>query len=85
MADILCSYGWHESLGIIMSVCVGFLYISNSSVLFFLFIVRSKKLMDFWCSFSILNVMFVFCLLNSIMVLSMFLFDCKLLRCRQHI
>jgi hypothetical protein len=29
-------------------------------------------LMDFWCSFSILNVMFFFCLLNSIMVLSMF-------------
>jgi hypothetical protein len=24
MLDILCSCGWHESLDIIMSICVGF-------------------------------------------------------------
>jgi hypothetical protein len=30
----LCSYGWHQSLGIIMSVYVGFLYISNSIELY---------------------------------------------------
>jgi hypothetical protein len=57
-----------------MSVCVGFLYISNSSLLFFRFIVRSKQLMDLWCSFFTLNVMLFFCLLNSIMVLSVCLF-----------
>jgi hypothetical protein len=27
--DSLCSYGWHELLGIILSVCVDFLHIEN--------------------------------------------------------
>jgi hypothetical protein len=30
--DNLCSYGWHELLGIMISVCVGFLYIENSKL-----------------------------------------------------
>jgi hypothetical protein len=29
MFAILYSYGWHESFGIMVSVCVGFLYIEN--------------------------------------------------------
>jgi hypothetical protein len=40
--ESLCSWGCHELLGITMSVCVGFLYIENSNLLFFLCIVMSK-------------------------------------------
>jgi hypothetical protein len=29
MPGSLCSYGWHEVIGIIISVCVGFLYTEN--------------------------------------------------------
>jgi hypothetical protein len=53
MLDILCSCGWHESFGIIMSVCVGFLCIVYSS--FRSCVVRSRKVMDFCVSVSIVN------------------------------
>jgi hypothetical protein len=45
--------------------------ISNSSSLFLLCIVKSKKLMELWCSFSTLNSMLLIYVLNSIIVLSM--------------
>jgi hypothetical protein len=54
MLDILCSCGWHESFGIMMSVCVGFLYIAYSSFCSCR-IVRSRKFMDLCVSFSIVN------------------------------
>jgi len=39
MAANLCSVGWHESLGIMMSEVVSFLYISND-ILSLVFIIR---------------------------------------------
>jgi hypothetical protein len=33
--DILCSYGWQESFGIMMYVCVYFPYIANCSFVFY--------------------------------------------------
>jgi hypothetical protein len=68
------SEGWHESLGIMVSVCVGFLYILNSSFVLFQCIVRSMKLMELYCSFFIVNFILVVCLLNSIRVSYMFFF-----------
>jgi hypothetical protein len=64
MLAIICSCGWHESVGIMVSVCVGFLYIANSSFVLFRCIVRSRELMELCCSFSIVNFILVFCLLN---------------------
>jgi hypothetical protein len=53
MLDILCSCGWHESFGIMMSVCVRFLYIVYSSFCSCRRIVRSRKFMDLCVTFSI--------------------------------
>jgi hypothetical protein len=41
--DSLCSYGSHELLGIIILVCVGFLYIANSNLLSLQCIVMSQN------------------------------------------
>jgi hypothetical protein len=57
MLDILCSFGWQELLGIIMSVCVGFLYIVNFRFSSSRYIVRSRKLIEPCISFSIVNFM----------------------------
>jgi hypothetical protein len=57
MLDILCSCGWNESFGIMMSVWVGFLYIVYSSFCSCRCIVRSRKFMDLCVSSSIVNVM----------------------------
>jgi hypothetical protein len=35
MLATLCLYGWHESFGILVSVCVGFLCIPNSNFVLF--------------------------------------------------
>jgi hypothetical protein len=72
MLAILCSYGWHESVGIVVFVCVGFLYIANSSFVLFRCIVTSRKLMELCCSFSIVNFILGLCLLNSVSVSSKF-------------
>jgi hypothetical protein len=62
MLDILCSYEWHESFGIMISVCVGFLYIPNCSFFLFRCIVILRKLLELCCSFSIVNFILVFTL-----------------------
>jgi hypothetical protein len=74
MPDILCSHGWQESWGIMMSVWVGFLYISNSNSFSLRCIVRSRELMQLCDSFSIVNFMVGCCSLNSVSVWSMFVF-----------
>jgi hypothetical protein len=85
MADILCSQVWHEPLGIIVSVCIGFLYIWTSIFVFFRCIVRSRKFMALLWSFSIVNFILVCCLLQSVIVSSMFVLGCRLLGCHRHI
>jgi hypothetical protein len=72
MLAILCLCRWHESFGIVVSVCVGFLYGSNSSFVLFRCIVRARKLMELYCTFLIVNFILVVCLLNSISVSSIF-------------
>jgi len=57
MAAYLCSCGWHETLGIIKSVVVGFLYTLNVKVSCSFRIVTSRKLIIFSVSFSIVNLM----------------------------
>jgi hypothetical protein len=52
-----CSMGWHESCRIIVSVAVGFRYISNVILSFSFMIVMSKKLILLFCSSSIVNCM----------------------------
>jgi hypothetical protein len=54
---VLCSHGWHESLGN-MSACVCFLYIANSNFSFSRCIVISRKQIVLCCSFSVVNFMF---------------------------
>lgn len=41
---ILCSLGWHESLGMMVSVVVGFLYVSIERLLCYLDMLMSRKL-----------------------------------------
>jgi hypothetical protein len=71
IATALCSPGWHESFGIIVSVVVGFLYISNRRSSWSLFIVMSRKLILLFSSSS--NVKFIFTtrLLSSVSRLRM--------------
>jgi hypothetical protein len=71
MLAILGSYGWHESFGIIVSVCIGFLCIADSNFVLQC-IVRSRKLMELCCSFSMVNFILVLCLLNCDNVSSLF-------------
>jgi hypothetical protein len=42
--DILCSYGWQESFSIVISICVDFVYVTNSNFVLLQCIVRSRKL-----------------------------------------
>jgi hypothetical protein len=70
--DSLCSYGWQELLGIIILVCVGFLYIENFTFLSVQSTVRSKKFMDSCSSVSRANFIHGCCLLNSLCVLCLF-------------
>jgi hypothetical protein len=42
-------------MGIMMSVCVCFLYIANSSFVLLQCIVISKKITELYCSFLIVN------------------------------
>jgi hypothetical protein len=51
----LCSGGWQDSLGVILSVVVGFLYISKERFSFPSYIVMSRKLTVLSISFSIVN------------------------------
>jgi hypothetical protein len=55
MATCLCSCGWRESLGIMVSVVVAFMKIFVVSVLFSFLIVMSKKLLLLSISCSILT------------------------------
>ena len=52
IAANLCSRGLHESLGMIVFVAVGFLYISRKRLLSFLVMVTSRMLILFYISFS---------------------------------
>jgi hypothetical protein len=72
--DILCSYGWRELFGIVISDGVCFLYIANSSFVFLRCIVRFRKSVKLCCSSSMVNFTLVCCLLNSAKVSSMFVF-----------
>jgi hypothetical protein len=51
LLDILCSYWWQEALCIVISVCVCFLYIANSSFVSSRYILRCRKLTELWSSF----------------------------------
>jgi hypothetical protein len=82
--NILCSCGRQESLSIITSVSVGFLYIANSS-LFLLCIKRLIKLMELCDSFSIANFIAGCCEINSVKESCMFFFGYRLKACHQHI
>jgi hypothetical protein len=58
MAASLCSGGWHESLGIMMLVVVGYLYMSKTAycrILPSLEIVMSRNIILFSVSFSMVN------------------------------
>jgi hypothetical protein len=72
--DILCPNRWMESLGIMISVCVCFLYIANSSFVFLRHVLRSIKSMELCFSFSMVNFILVCCLLNSAKVSSIIVF-----------
>jgi hypothetical protein len=65
IADILCSNGWHESLCVIWSVVVSFLYLLNSNIPFILQMVMSRTFIDELISFSMVSVKLVCNLLNS--------------------
>jgi hypothetical protein len=56
-----------------ISVCVGFLYITNTDFVLLPCNARFRKLMEL-CSFSIANFILVLCLLNSAKVSSIFVF-----------
>jgi hypothetical protein len=70
MAGSLCSYGWYELFGVIMSLSAGFLYIENCNLLSLWCIVISMKLMDSCDSFSIVNFIDRCNLLNLLSVCS---------------
>jgi hypothetical protein len=57
-----------------MAVCVCFLYFANFSFIFLRYIVRSRKLMELCCPFSMVNFILACYLLNSVKVSSMFVF-----------
>jgi hypothetical protein len=46
MLAILRPHGWHKSFGIIVSVCVGVLYIANSNFEFLLCIAHFRNLIE---------------------------------------
>jgi hypothetical protein len=71
---MFCSCGLHESLGIMMSVGVCFLDIVNSSFVFVQWIVKSRKLIRVIYFVSMVNFILGCCLMNSIKVLSVFVF-----------
>ena len=52
IAANLCSRELHESLGMIVFVAIGFLYISRKRLLSFLVMVTSRMLILFYISFS---------------------------------
>jgi hypothetical protein len=55
MSDSLCSYGWQELLGIMISVCMGFLYMEKSHFLSLQWYMKSGKLIYLRDSFSIVH------------------------------
>jgi hypothetical protein len=76
MLATLCSYELHGPFGIMVSVYVGFLYIPNSSFVFFGHVLLDpKKFMNLYF-FSIVNFILAVCLLNSVSVSSMFVLFC---------
>ena len=52
----MCSGGWHESLGIMVSVVVGFRYMLKVKLSVFLYTVMCKNLILLSICFSIENV-----------------------------
>lgn len=70
-AAALCFPGWHESLGIIVSVAVGFLCISKHGSSWPLFIMISRKLSLLFSSSSNVNFIFTIRLLSSFSRLGM--------------
>jgi uncharacterized membrane protein len=71
-AAILCSVGWQESKGMIVSVAVCFLYISNFSLSYSFLTVISRKFIIFSLSFSIVNFIVGIILLNELSTSSIF-------------
>jgi hypothetical protein len=76
-AAIFCSMGWLERKLIVVSVVVGFLYMSISSILCWLDIVRSRKSMELRSSYVVLSfillcilLMYVFTVCKLIFVVS---------------
>jgi hypothetical protein len=59
---VLCSMGWLEMKLIIVSMVVGFLYISISSFVCLRDIVKSRKSMELWVSYVGLSFMLLFIL-----------------------
>jgi hypothetical protein len=55
IAACFCSEGWHESLGIITSVAVGFRKMLHEKLFSLLLMVMSRKLILLSVSFSIVN------------------------------
>jgi multisubunit Na+/H+ antiporter MnhE subunit len=70
--DFYVHMGGRSYLEIWYLFCVCFLYIANSSFVFLWCIVRSRKLMELCCSFSMVNFILVCHLLNLAKVLSMY-------------
>ena len=66
IAASLYSRGWHESLGMIVSVAVGFLCISNVRLFTSLVMVISRKLISFPLSFSKANFILGIMLLKAL-------------------
>jgi hypothetical protein len=75
IAANLCSRGWHESLGIMVSVKDGFLYISKYRLLSFLVTVTSKKSILLSTSSSNVKLRLGTVLSNASRTLCMFVLD----------
>ena len=63
-----CSMGWFERKLIVVSVAVGFLYMTFSSFLCWHVIVKSRKCMEFCCSYVVLSFMLL-CILLMYLVM----------------
>ena len=75
MAVYLCFCGWHESLGIMESVVVGFLYTLNVKVSCSFRIITSRNLILLSVSFSIVNLILGVGLLKELKTSCMFVMD----------
>ena len=60
--------GWFERKSIVVSVVIGFLYMSTSSFLCWRVIVKSRKSMELCCSYVVLSFMLCMLLMYVVMV-----------------